>query len=101
MKIEVIPLTDFQHDDIRAREGHPLDIEEAIAADLARTGLVRIPALTAPAMRGARALGVQPGKVRAGGVVAPQSSSPAARASASKTANESERGAMQTDPRAR
>jgi hypothetical protein len=92
--IETIPLTDFQHDDIRARDGHPLWLEESLARDLERAGLLRIP--TIPALvRGRRVAGIDPGKVLAAGVAAPSSASPAAPASPSTIAHSSEPGAIE------
>jgi len=40
--VEAIPLTDFLHGKIDAREGKPLYIENALALELERAGLVRI-----------------------------------------------------------
>jgi hypothetical protein len=88
--LETIPLTDFVHDQIRAREGHPIELEDSIAMELERKGLVRV--RIAPA-RGRRAIGADPGKVQAAGAAQPSSASPAVRPSTSTTSPSSARGA--------
>ena len=40
--MKVVPLTDFVHNAITAREGHPIDMPESTALDLEKAGLVRI-----------------------------------------------------------
>jgi len=90
MLIESIPLTDFVHDNIRAREGHPIDLDETTAMELERCGLVRV--RVGPA-RGRRSIGAAPGKVQAAGAVPPSSSSPVAHPSTSTTSPSSARGA--------
>ena len=94
--VEAVPLMDFQHDTIRARNGVPLQIDHQLALDLERQALVRI--RVAP-LRGRRILGVDPGKVQAAGVELPSSSSQAAQVSTSTTSNSSERGETSTSKR--
>lgn len=98
--VEAVALTDFTHDQIRAREGKVVEplLDEVIARDLERAGLVRI--RVAP-LRGRRILGVDPGKVQAAGVEQTLSSSPAAPASTPTTSPLSVRGAMPSHRRAR
>lgn len=38
----IVPLTEFVHGSITAREGRPIEIDDATAAELERAGLVRI-----------------------------------------------------------
>jgi hypothetical protein len=91
--LESIALTDFVHDGISAREGHPLELDDATAMELERCGLVRV--RIAPA-RGRRSIGVAPGKVQAAGVAQPSSASPAAHPSTPTTSPSSTRGATPT-----
>ena len=42
MQVEVVPLTDFVHGRISANEGRPIMLENSLARDLERAGLVRI-----------------------------------------------------------
>lgn len=71
--MRVVPLTDFTHNSITAREGHPIEIPDGAAADLERAGLVRI--------RPTADKAVAAGKQQDDGQGQPSSSSPAAPAS--------------------
>ncbi len=71
--MKVVPLADFVHDSIRARQGVPMEIADGTAADLERAGLVRIKAAPNQA--------VAAGKPQDDGQGQPSSSSPAAPAS--------------------
>lgn len=42
MQVQVVPLTDFVHGQINAREGRPQMMEKGTADDLERAGLIRI-----------------------------------------------------------
>jgi len=96
--IESIALSDFVHDNIRARAGHSLELDESTAMELERCGLVRV--RIAPA-RGRRAIAADPGKVQAAGAVPPSSASPAARPSTPTTSPSSARGATPSPKPAR
>jgi hypothetical protein len=90
MLVESIALKDFVHDNIRAREGDPIELDEPTAMELERYGLVRV--RIGPA-RGRRSIGASPGKVQAAGAPQPSSASPAARPSTPTTSPSSARGA--------
>jgi hypothetical protein len=49
MRVTVVPLSDFIHGSINAREGHPVQMDNGVAADLERAGLVRIRLENVPA----------------------------------------------------
>jgi hypothetical protein len=48
MQVQVVPLASFVHGSLDAREGHPVKLDETVAKDLERAGLVRIRARTEP-----------------------------------------------------
>jgi hypothetical protein len=98
MNVETIPLTDFQHDDICAREGQPIWIEATLATDLERAGLLRI--IATPSIHRARRSATS-GGAPAAGEDAPSSALPAARASTPTTVHLSERGATRHRANAR
>jgi hypothetical protein len=93
MNVETIPLTDFQHDDIRAHEGRPIWIESNLATDLERAGLLRIIA-TPTVHRVKREL--SSGGALAAGEDASSSALPAAQVSAATTAHSPTHGAIET-----
>jgi hypothetical protein len=95
MRVETIPLTDFQHDDISAREGQPLWLEHSLALDLERGSLLRI--IEQPMQRGRRAAAPASGGVRAAGEEPPSSASPAAPASEAMTVPSLAVGAIETE----
>lgn len=88
MQVETLPLTNFVHGPIIAREGRALIIDRALAGDLERAGLVRIaPAPLAAPM-------AAPGKARDDGMGRPSSASHPALASSMLTSPLSRRGAI-------
>jgi len=91
MKVEAVAVTSFIHDRINAVEGKPILpwIEESLANDLERRGLVRIiPRRIDTALR----QGAVVGKVMADGRGQPSSSSPPAQASPLPTLHLPKRG---------
>lgn len=42
MRVAIVPLTDFVHGEINAREGRQIVIDSGVASDLERAGLVRV-----------------------------------------------------------
>jgi hypothetical protein len=102
MKVEAIALTDFQHDDVRAFDGRVIQplLEEALAKELERAGLVRIrPPLTR--VPKVRVFPTDVGKAPAAGAAAQSSASPAAPASRATTATALGRGSVATKRSAR
>ena len=92
MRVTVIPLTDFVHDDMKAHAGREIPgVDKTLADELARNGLVRIrmlPLARAPRQREF----VDVGKAQAAGTEQQPSSSPAAPASQPTTARGSKHG---------
>lgn len=76
--MKVVPLTDFVHGSITAREGHPIEISDGTAVELERAGLVRV--------RPTEKV-VPAGKPQDDGQGQPSSSSPAAPASPMTTSS--------------
>lgn len=101
---EVIPLTDFVHGKINARTGHAIALNEHVANDLERAGLVRIkfvPPSQPIGIRNAQGGVIEvyepaAGKAADDGQGQPSSSSPAAPASPTKTSPPSKAGASKT-----
>lgn len=91
MKVECIPLTSFVHGPIDAHEGKAVMIEERLADDLERAGLVRVKRAR-PAVVTSSAGAADAGKPAAAGAEQPSSASPAAQASPTTTAPPSGRG---------
>jgi hypothetical protein len=98
MNVETIPLTDFQHDDIRAHEGRPIWLESGLAGDLERAGLLRV--VATPTVHRVRRP-VASGGARAAGEDASSSALPAAPVSTPTTVHSSERGATRLRANAR
>lgn len=80
MKVEAIALTDFVHDQINAREGRPIVpwIEQRLAEEFERHGLVRIKLKKAAVIVPVLTPGPDAGKAPAAGQERPSSSLPAA-----------------------
>lgn len=70
MQVEAVPLTDFVHGGLRARQGQPTVMNEYMAAQLERAGLVRIKLVPA-----ANIVAADAGKVQGDGMGPPSSSS--------------------------
>lgn len=88
MQVEVMPLSNFVHGHLNTKEGRPIWIEETVARDLERAGLVRIMAARAvPAER------VDLGKPEDDGQGQPSSVSQAAPASRTTISPRSRSGA--------
>jgi hypothetical protein len=83
MKVECIALTDFTHDDLRAREGRTVMLPKFTAEDLERRGLVRIKRTVKP---------LYPAKSLDDGQGQPSSASPAAPVLQQETSKPSARG---------
>lgn len=92
MQVTVIPLTDFTHDSINAREGRAIpNVDKSLADEWARNNLVRLQRSAPPREPRAREFN-DPGKAPAAGAAQQSSLSPAARASLQTTAHGSRRG---------
>lgn len=89
MKVECIPLTSFAHGSINAHEGKALMLDERLADDLERAGLIRVKRARPMA---ATAEVADAGKPQAAGEAQQSSVSPAAPASPMTTAPKSGRG---------
>jgi len=81
MQVEAVPLTSFVHGHINADEGRPMLMEEGLARDLERAGLVRVKLIArrvdqALSVRGAAAIVAEAGKAPDDGKVPPSSASP-------------------------
>lgn len=97
MQVEAIPLTDFIHGPINAHEGRPQMMEQGLAEDLERAGLVRVKLVPrrvdqALRVRGAGAIVGEAGKAPDDGAGPPSSASPAAPVSQSTTSRASKPG---------
>lgn len=80
MQVQAIPLTDFVHDDLRMRRNHVVMLDEWLARQLERRGLVRIKMATFVPRKA-----VPPGNSLAGGEAQRSVASPPAPASNSTT----------------
>jgi hypothetical protein len=78
MNVEVIPLTDFIHGDVKFFEGQPIDVEQGAAIDLEAAGLLRIKMSPGHANKMMPAPENKAGKAPAAGEDQPSSVSPAA-----------------------
>lgn len=98
MNVECIPLTDFVHGRINAHEGKPILLDDSLAGDLERAGLLRVkltPRRVDQALSvqgGATIVATEAGKAPAVGEAVPSSSLPAAQASPPTTLHLPKRG---------
>lgn len=95
MQVDVVPLTDFVHDAIKATRNVSMSMDQNIANDLESAGLIRIKMMPhhANKMMGAPQNKMEaPGKLLVAGEDQPSSSSQAARVLQPTTLDESKRG---------
>lgn len=97
MKVEAVPFTDFQHGDIRVTAGRSFLIEQSIAGDLERAGLVYIRSARVVPVKAAPVMAADAGKAPAAGQDQASSASPAAPASLSTTLHLPKRGRPRKD----